>query len=652
MTAPAPASGGVHPKYRADIDGLRAIAVLAVVIFHLFEGVLAGGYLGVDIFFVISGYLITLILVRECEQGRFSLARFYERRIRRIIPALAFLILVVTGLAVLLLLPGDLTGYGKSVLATFAFVSNIWFWRDTNYFSAEAHTKPLLHTWSLGIEEQFYIFFPLLVFAVMRMGRRRALFWLVVALSVVSYLLTVVVLQRNLAIVAFYLLPTRAWELGIGAILAMARPGQPRGGASTTLIALLGIVFIAASCVWVTPSLLAPLPAATFACAGTAMLIWAGQAANPVARLLSTSPMRGVGLISYSFYLWHWPLYVFAAYYLIRHPTPLESMGLLVAGIAVSAFSWHFVERPFRQKAMPARKVVLWSAASVGALAALAVGLIAVRGLPGRFTGEAAAFNANAGRIYKCPVQSYVPVGGALACPIGKADADPKSAEVVLFGNSHALMYTPAVREALDARGMGGLLFNANGCLPTTTLNQTAACIETQRKNLTAIEATGAKVVIIAFAWNAVTNEMVGPGGKPLGVVPWPKIRADMAAVIARLHDSGKRVVLVGPIPYPGYDMASVVSREIAYRGKAESPLDQTQTDFDARFGAIYRWLDTAPSGSVAMRPASHFCDGTRCSFLIDGKPAYADSNHLAPEAAARMTEDFGKAIDAALRKN
>ncbi|MBV9696007.1 MAG: acyltransferase, partial [Gammaproteobacteria bacterium] len=224
-------------RYRADVDGLRAVAVLCVVFFHLLPGALPGGYLGVDVFFVLSGYLITAIIFREISSGAFSLRRFYERRLRRIMPALLCLLLLATVLAAVCLLPSDLSAYARSLLATLAFAANIYFWRATDYFAAAAEQKPLLHIWSLGVEEQFYVVFPLLLLLLWR-WLPRGLVPAIALLSVTSFAVNLLANRAGATLPAFFLLPTRAWELGVGAMLALA----PARTASRKLAALLSLV--------------------------------------------------------------------------------------------------------------------------------------------------------------------------------------------------------------------------------------------------------------------------------------------------------------------------------------------------------------------------------------------------------------------------
>jgi peptidoglycan/LPS O-acetylase OafA/YrhL len=334
--------------YRPDIDGLRAVAVLAVVLFHADAAVLPGGYVGVDVFFVVSGFLIARLIETECAAGVFSFAGFYERRIRRLIPALAVVFAISTGLALALLSPSQLEHFAGSLLAANFFGANIFFWRTSDYFAVAAEWQPLLHTWSLSVEEQFYLVFPLALVALRRFGRR----------AVVAALCAVACVSLALAIwgaahkpaATFYLLPTRTWELLLGALFALAPLPRARSRGGREILALTGLALIAAAAAGVPGPAAAPLAAIVLAAAGTALLVHAGGCGSHSARrLLAAPPLVLIGLASYSLYLWHWPLLVFA-----RHATatrelpPALTAAVVLLAILLALVSWRYVERPFR----------------------------------------------------------------------------------------------------------------------------------------------------------------------------------------------------------------------------------------------------------------------------------------------------------------
>ncbi len=330
--------------YRAEIDGLRALAVLPVVLFHANIPPFSGGYVGVDVFFVISGYLITSILLKNLDGGSLGLGSFYERRARRILPALFVMTIVTIPFAWEWLLPWYLSKYSIDLLGVSFFVSNILFWQRTSYFEPLAEENPLLHTWSLAVEEQFYLLFPLLLFLVWRY-RKDWLFTLVLVGCVASLLLSEWA-WREAEVANFYLLPTRAWELGAGVLCALLlREGKVR---PNKWLGLIGIVAIAASIFVFTketpwPSLYALLPVV-----GTALVILYARN-NLAATVLSWRGLVGIGLISYSVYLWHLPLIAFSHAQSESQPSPELLALLAVASLPLGYLSWRFVERPFRK---------------------------------------------------------------------------------------------------------------------------------------------------------------------------------------------------------------------------------------------------------------------------------------------------------------
>lgn len=334
--------------YRPEIDGLRAIAVLAVVLFHAGMDWLPGGYVGVDVFFVISGYLITSIIWRECREERFSLVHFWERRARRIMPAVTVVVLVTLLAGWFLLLPRDFKALGQSSVAQATMLSNFYFWHMSGYFDQASELKPLLHTWSLAVEEQFYLIFPIGLYFVRRKSKAfiAGLFGTVFLVS-----LALGVWQtHNYPDSAFYLLPARMWELMVGALLALAmgRRQLPGGPRFRSAVSFAGLAMIAYAVFCYSSSTRFPGGAALLPCAGSALVI-SGGGGHRVAGLLSTKPMVGIGLVSYSWYLWHWPMFAFLNYW-IHDPSLALRWGVVVMSLAFAWISWRWVEQPFRKK--------------------------------------------------------------------------------------------------------------------------------------------------------------------------------------------------------------------------------------------------------------------------------------------------------------
>lgn len=373
-------------NYRKEIDGLRALAVIPVILFHGGLEWFSGGYVGVDIFFVISGYLITSIILREKESGTFSIASFYERRARRILPALFFIIFVCIPFAWLWLLPHELKDFGKSIVAVTLFASNILFWRESDYFAADAELIPLLHTWSLAVEEQFYVIFPLIIIFFWAFGRR----WLIGILSLIA-LFSLGLTEwgwRHFPEANFYLISTRAWELMIGALLAfyLSRNKQPEGTISH-MGSLLGMALIVLTIILLDKTLPFPSLYALAPTVGTALIILFASSGTLVHKLLSQKIFVGIGLISYSAYLWHQPIFVFARVNGMNEPNIGMVLLLSILAILLAYFSWRFVELPFRDRSRFTRKQI-FSASFIASLLFIGIGtsLIITDGAMFRFS--------------------------------------------------------------------------------------------------------------------------------------------------------------------------------------------------------------------------------------------------------------------------
>lgn len=387
-------------KYRPEIDGLRTIALLPVVFFHAGITQFSGGYVGVDVFFVISGFLITGIILRELQSGEFSVIRFYERRARRILPALFAMIAVSSVLAGLILLPYEFVTYARGVIAALLFASNILFWRESGYFAASSEENPLLHTWSLAVEEQFYILFPLVLLFIWRWFPR-GLIPLLVITFIVSLAIADFFSTRSVS-ANFYLLPTRAWELLAGSLTAVfvMRRGTISGmvGQAFGIAGLAAIIFAILYFDSATPfpSLWAIVPVF-----GSVAIILGATPATAVGSLLSSKPLVGIGIISYSTYLWHQPLFAFAR---ILHAETQPSIGLML-GLAFTSLglgwlSWRFVERPFRRPgAFSRNKIFALSGLGMAVFTGLGLLTILSQGHPQRYPVDQRAW------ILKGPVE-------------------------------------------------------------------------------------------------------------------------------------------------------------------------------------------------------------------------------------------------------
>ncbi|WP_417241077.1 MULTISPECIES: acyltransferase family protein [Pseudomonadota] len=458
-------------NYRPDIDGLRTLAVVPVVLFHANVAGFTGGYVGVDIFFVISGFLITSIIHRELYEGKFSVIRFYERRARRILPALFAVTLSCLVVGWFMLAPDDYEKLGQSVLSALSFVSNMWFWQNSGgYFQGATDYLPMLHTWSLAVEEQFYIFFPLLLMLLHKIRRRLILPAILVL--VLASLAVAVWSTPRMPSASFYLLPTRIWELGIGSLLALgllptnAPKIMREGFGALGIIAILVPVFLYDGSTMF-PGLNALPPVL-----GAATLIWAGTA-GPVAasRLLALRPMVWIGLISYSLYLWHWPIMAFVRNRLFMvELEPNWQGGTVLATFLAGWISWRFIERPFRvpvrEQGLSRGRVFALSGIGITVLGALAGALILTDGMATqRFSSQQLAALKTivlpSAERQKCTGARPI----AKLCTFGEVNTET-APRWLLWGDSHAGAMLPALIELADIREKQLIFANKGNCPP------------------------------------------------------------------------------------------------------------------------------------------------------------------------------------------
>jgi peptidoglycan/LPS O-acetylase OafA/YrhL len=451
--------------YRPDIDGLRSIAVLSVVIYHAMPSVLPGGFAGVDIFFVISGFLITSIIAHEVESGRFSILNFYDRRIRRIFPAMLAVVLLSTIVGYWLLLPGDYRDYSESAIWALGFLANIHFYENTGYFDALTESMPLLHTWSLAVEEQFYLVWPVFIiglFYFTRPGYSR--FWGVVFGTLAFSLSVCIYLTHVDQKAAFYLPFTRAWELLFGGLVALAAHRLENGSGrqnSIWAMSLAGILLLLGSLILINDDMAFPGYVALFPVLGTTLLIAAGiMGQSPVSRMLSIKPMVWIGKISYSLYLWHWPVLVFYRHYVNgQELTGLEVTILIAISIILAHLSWRFVEQPLRNVRCTRNQVFAGGAAGIFFVGLLAVVVYVNNGFTNRIPESVHKLaDRKTMNSWDCPEKRNIPGIERNACVIG-ADWDEAEHKAVLWGDSHALHYMPLIHEAATSNNVAVFVY-------------------------------------------------------------------------------------------------------------------------------------------------------------------------------------------------
>lgn len=614
-------------KYRRDIDGLRAVAVLPVVLFHFGISAIPGGFTGVDIFFVISGYLITGSLLDDLERGQFSIVGFYWRRARRILPALIFVTLLASIAALFILLPSDLHEFSLSVIAASTFWSNIYFWKTSNYFSIDAELRPLLHTWSLSVEEQYYIFAPILMFLIYRYFAKR---WLTILLPIILGSFVLAIMATWLAPNAgFYLLPTRIWELMLGAVLMLKRPPPLSNRFLMELIGLAGFGLLAIGFFTISESDPFPGYNALYPCLGTALLIYVGQntPSVTVTRILEVRPLVWIGLISYSLYLVHWPINAFAHYLSLQKLDPSVTVAMTVASFALAAFSWKYIEQPFRQKRTFTAPAPIF-AFSAGAIALLCVGGTAGalgNGFPQRFPDFAQqripvgdwrngiCFNEGSSRIESWNIEDCTLTSGF-------------PTTVLLWGDSFAAHYVSGLDANANHLQANIVEYTYAGCPPILSYFSYARpdCKRFNQQALKVIRDAGIKTVVLSGRWTDYEARSFD----------------GLQQTIDTLRGMGVRVFVIGQSPQFITDV-----RKIAFFAKREN-LDDTSWPM-AMDPDINERVRSFTKGATFIDPLKFLCSAGRCSYTDAGQFLYFDYGHFSSIGATLAISKYWPAFAA-----
>lgn len=664
-------------KYRREIDGLRALAIVPVILFHAGFVGFSGGYVGVDVFFVISGYLITTILAAELNNNAYSIVNFYERRARRILPALFVMLAVTLPIAYGLLNPADLRAYAKSLLGSVLFLANVTAYMQSGYFDAASDIKPLMHLWSLAIEEQYYVLFPVLL-AFLWKFRQAKVMAVVTLISAISLLTAEIKLNKD-ASIAFFYLHSRAWELGVGALLAlmMQASAKPKildiRASVRQVLALGGLAMIVYAIVsfdkgmrFPGVSALVPVLGAVFVIAFATPETWAGK-------LLGARWLVGVGLISYSAYLWHQPIFAFARYQSPNHLGQPVLMGLIFLTGAIAYLSWRFVEAPFRNKVfMTRRSLAIMALSGIVLFSAFAVLINVKQGFPGRYPKEfASAFDPYKVKEGKfCDFKKVAGVDDLDFCEFG--DAASKTT-VVLYGDSHASSLLGDLHEEFKNKHVKGLrvrVLNCNHTIPgmlsgkptDSSVNSAKRCLS-NFDNLVEFVKANADAVVVSARWTIKMYPVVGllndssfdnqEGGVEYHKNPSAHYAPTHAGewvtdgewkqqavwgFLQKLLATQKQVLVVYPVPEVGWDLPLYNFSTYLQTGNVPSDVSTSRVLYRTRNQFMLDTLDDKRMDAIVrIRPEDFFCkvgDGQRCMAQVNWQPFYYDTNHLASAGA------------------
>ena len=624
-------------KYRNEIDGLRALAVLAVLIFHFFPGTLPNGFLGVDLFFVISGFLISLYILEQNNKNKFSFKNFYIRRIKRILPVTITVLIVTLIASYLILIEQDFDKFLKSVTSTLTFTANIFFWGDGGYFGSNDALKPLLHMWSLGVEEQFYLFFPLIFLFILKYFKSFSSQALILfSIIFLSFFGNYILIKANIFNPAFFLTPFRIWQFGIGSLSALIFANfAPQHNKYTLVISLLMIIAgMLLSFDQITQSLLVTMGAAFF-------LLGLYIRVALIDLTFFSKLSSKIGLISFSLYLWHWPILVFLKYIYIEKLTSTHSLFALILTFALSLISYQYIEKPFRNKFNT--KLVLSLVLGFTLFLIILTIFLQHPSLSKKTTSSSIASASQTN--FRCEILNYSTYKKSRACIINKNLK--KTYSTAIIGNSHAQMYIPAIKKVLKKKNEKGLLIPLNSCLPTIDLNLSANCVVLAKSNYRAyINDKNIKTVIIGLTWDS-TN-LVDKDGKIFGDPRRTLLQKSLINLIEKIQNSGKRVYLIAPIETPNNDLPSILSRKVKFlnynNSQIETSLRRSRVNFDNNHESTIKFFSSRLQSNF-IQPSKILCDEKYCYFgnSISKDLYFADSSHLSMQGIKVITSLFNQ---------
>lgn len=613
--------------YRADIDGLRCISVLAVFAFHYGSRKFSGGFVGVDVFFVISGFVITSQLYRDLEGGSFSLLSFYDRRIRRILPATLVVVLATVFAGQFLLPPLDYMRLGYSALSAAFGASNFYFYDQSGYFEPAQRSLPLLHTWSLGVEEQFYLIWPLLLALIAKASRlsRHVISIVLAAIMLCSFAASVSIVRSDQP-QAFYMLYTRAWELALGAVLVFLPAITSRICAE--VLAAGGVALIAYSIFSLSGNSLFPGANALWPCIGAALIIVSKQPETLVARILSLSPMVFIGAISFSLYLWHWPIYVLYSFYDLRVSFPPAIIVALVASsFAFAILSYFFIEQPIRRLRPRKSRTLAFGAIASASLCGLGATIVAAEGFPARFSPASLKFYAYARPgisepgYESCFLSSRnddIKIFNAEKC-IRISSAKPN---VLIIGDSHAAHFARALRQEFPDISFSQV--TASGCMPTLPLRGAPRCTLLMERVINEITVKNTfDDIVISGRWK---RDAV-----------WK-----VTAMVHALSTKARHITVLGP-------NAEYFAPLPVLLGKSIDRADAGIVDRASNASAIK--IESTKVQRNLMGTSAQFlsvvdaqCEGNICKTVTsDGVPMLSDENHFSFEGAREILRSLKK---------
>ncbi len=642
-------------RYRPEIDGLRAIAVMAVVLFHAEFGC-PGGYVGVDVFFVISGFLITSLIWKDLESGRFSMLNFWERRARRIVPALVVVTLATLVAGWFLLAPPDFKSLGQASAAQAVFMANVHYWRDTGYFGGASVEKPLLHTWSLAVEEQFYLVVPFLMwlmFFLRTLRTRKGVIFLLSIGWILSFVLSVYGMSLSPGF-TFYMLPTRAWEILTGSLFAFI--GFPLVLAKRQylreILVFVGLALIVIPIFVYTLRTSFPGTLALPPCLGAALFIWANKRSETAdknaippsfaGRCLAAKPVVFIGLISYSFYLWHWPFLAFSHYRILSPLSAGYRVSMVALGFICAVLSWKFVETPFRERHIGDSRKSVFAFAGSGLALVFALGLICMvrQGFPGRYSEQAQKFADIATDTSDSGFNKSLDASDVRSDKLIEIGAtNPKLLRTVLvWGDSHVMSALPAIDAVLKEKGMAGVAAPRAAVAPVLGWSLAPQLVADPAVSfndavLANIQKHRYHEVILIAHWRGYSDEDNYS----------PNFTAALLKAVQDVVKAGSKPLVMLDVPDAKFNVPRALWLSETSHGNIESYYKKTSAAGIIDYFKPDTLAALRAAGAEILNPKSEFLDSSKQHYIVTKGDIvlYYDENHLTAAGAKTMLVPF-----------
>ena len=616
----------MNKNYISEIQSLRGFSILIVLLFHFFPEIMPRGYLGVDIFFVISGYLMSKIISERINKKNFDIFDFYKKRFKRIIPNLLFIILIIFLISLFILLPNDFNNLKDSINYTFFLIPNIYFWLNGGYFGLIDELKPLLHLWSIGVEIQFYILLPIIYLIYLKFFSYKKLILLVFFLFLISIFINIYINSIDGSNFSFFMIFTRFWQFMFGSLVFHSHKKIKSNYFFIISFSMLCFVLISGF----SNNLLNQFFVSIFA----ASILVTNSKKNLHVKVINSKILISFGLISYSLYLWHWPLISLLRYYSIDEPEVINKLIVIILSIILAYLSFRYIENTFRFKLNFKKNTLV---CSIVFFVVLITGDL--KKDKNIFFNNTKAVNiaSSVGTNFRCSIEDYIIYGKSKACLINTKNFSLKNKKLIaLYGNSHAQMYGYAFEKILETHNKQGIVIPLNACLPTIDINISIDCLYKSKINFNNLTSDkNISLVIIGLNYNH--KKLIDEKGKIYNNNK-KILKKSLKNLIKKLLEENKKVILIGPIAEPSYNFPLDYSRNIFFEKNMNLKYYVSKNEFENKNSIFLNGFLENENFQIFL-PHLIQCKQSKCNYILGSNSLFADGNHLSKFGSLLMKQ-------------